>query len=121
MARVEAVRERLKLSRELRGCLGEREAAGKAHYVPFHRREEYPDWLSRAGTLLEKADRHLDAAEKHASGPEDEREIETLRDLTGALRGALREDREKIQRIETERAREQSRQRDRSQDRGFSM
>ena len=120
-ARVDAVRERLELSRELRDCLGEREAAGKAHYVPFFRREEYPDWLSWAETLLEKADRHLDAAEKHASGPEDEREIETLRDLTGTLRGAIREDRENIQRIETERAREETRRQDRGQGRGFSM
>ena len=120
-ARVDAVRERLELSRELRECLGEREAAGKAHHVPFYRREEYPDWLSRAGALLEKADRHLDAAQKHASGPEDEREIETLRDLTGALRASLREDRENIQRTETERAREQSHRQDRSRGRGFSM
>ena len=115
------VRERSELSRALRDCLKEREAAGKAHYLPFHRREEYPDWLSRAGSLLEKADRHLEAAEQHARIPEEARNIERLRGLATALRASLREDREQIRRIEAERAREETRQRDRGRGRGFSM
>ncbi|MDD9991280.1 MAG: AAA family ATPase, partial [Rhodospirillales bacterium] len=118
MAWVEAVHQRSDLSRELRDCLGEREAAEKAHYLAFHRREEYRDWLSRAGTLLEKADRHLDPGGKPVRGAEDDRQIETLRELAGALRASLRNDRDEIQRTETERVQERSRQQDRSRGRG---
>ncbi|MDE0171956.1 MAG: hypothetical protein OXM60_00855, partial [Defluviicoccus sp.] len=78
----------------------------------------YRDWLSRAGTLLEKANRHLDPGDKRVRGQEDDRQIETLRDLAGALRASLRQDMEKIQRIETERVQERSRQQDRSRGRG---
>ena len=118
-AMLDAIPERADLSRELRECLGQREAGDRDG--PFFRRDEYPDWLARAGSLLAKAERHLDAAEKRSAGRKEEPGIDGLRDLKAELDGALREDREKIERIENERAREQSHRQDRSRGRGFSM
>ena len=118
-AMLDAIPERADLSRELRECLKEREAGD--YDGLFFRRDEYPDWLARAGALQEKANRHLDAAEKRAAGREEEPGTDELRDLKAELDGALREDREKIERIENERAQQQSHGQDRSRGRGFSM
>lgn len=84
------------------------------------RQEEYPEWLARTGPLLERANRHLDAAERPPPGREEYPGTKTLRGLTAALNRSLREDMANIERIEDERARERSRQQDRSRDRGFS-
>ena len=113
---LDAVPEREDLSRELRDCLRQREA-GDIDGL-FFRRDEYPDWLARAVPLQEEARRQLDAAEERSAGRKEEPGIDRLRDLKAELDGALREDREKIERIENER-REQSHGQDRS--RGFSM
>ncbi len=118
-AMLDAIPERANLSRELRECLNQREAGDRDGR--FFRRDEYPDWLARAGSLLEEARRHLDAAGKRSAGRKEEPGIDGLRDLAAELDTALREDREKIERIEIERAQQQSRRQDRSRGRGFSM
>ena len=85
-----AARERANLSRELRECLNQREAGDRDGR--FFRRDEYPDWLARAGSLLEEARRHLDAAEERSAGRKEEPGIDRLREVTTALDDALRED-----------------------------
>ena len=85
-----------------------------------HLDHAYPDWLARAGALREEAKRHLDAAGKRSAGREEEPGIDRLRDLKAELDKALREDREKIERIENERQ-EQSLRQDRGRGQGFSM
>ena len=114
-AMLNAVAERADLSRDLRDCLKQREA-GDIDGL-FFRRDEYPDWLARAVPLQEKAKRHLDAAEKRSAGREEEPGIDRLRDLKAELDRALREDREKTERIENERQ-EQSLRQDRGRGRG---
>ena len=118
-AMLNAIPERADLSRELRECLKQREA-GDIDGL-FFRRDEYPDWLARAGALQEQAERHLDAAGKRSAGRKEEPGTDELRDLKAELDAALREDREKIERIEIERAQQQSHGQDRSRGRGFSM
>ena len=118
-AMLDAIPEREDLSWDLRDCLKQREA-GDRHGL-FFCRDEYPDWLAQAGSLREEARRHLDAAEKRSCGRKEEPGIDGLRDLAAELDGALREDKEKIERIDNDRAREQSHRQDRSRGRGFSM
>ena len=117
-AMLDAIPERADLSRDLRDCLKQREA-GDIDGL-FFRRDEYPDWLARAGALQEQAKRHLGAAEERAAGRKEEPGIDRLRDLKAELDRALREDREKTERIENERQ-EQSHGQDRSRGQGFSM
>ncbi|MDE0058155.1 MAG: phytanoyl-CoA dioxygenase family protein [Defluviicoccus sp.] len=118
-ARMEAEKECRALTRKLRDCLAERESLG-IDGGRFVAREEYPDWRSRAESLLEKVDRHLEEAEKRAPRPQEDRQPDTLRALSGKLQRALREDRAELERIRRERDDEKTRQRVRSEDRGFS-
>ena len=120
-ATMDAAGERLDLSWEIRDCLAEREAGDREHYGLFVRRDAYGEWRSGAEALMEKANRHLDEAGKRDPGHEEDGATKTLRERAAELQKTLREDREKIERIENERAQEQTRQQDRSQGRGFSM
>ena len=120
-ATADAIHERADLSREIRECLKQREAGDMEHYGLFVRRDAHREWMSGAEVLMEKANRHLEAAGKRDPGREEGTTMETLRDAAAELEKTLREDAEKIQRIENERAQEQTRQQDRSQGRGFSM
>ena len=109
--------ERGRLTARLERCLGERKT-GQTREGSFVRREDYPEWRSRAAGLLAEAKQDLDRA---AELPEDRSGVERLRTLSETLDRTLREDRAELERIRKERAEEQSRRRDRSQDRGFSM
>ena len=120
-ATMDAARERLDLSWGIRDCLAEREAGDREHYGLFVRRDAYREWQSGAEVLMEKANRHLDEAGKRDPGREEDGATKTLRERAAELEKTLREDAEKIQRIENERAQEQSQQQVRSQGRGFSM
>ena len=77
--------------------------------------------MSGAEALLAKANRYLEEAGTRAPGREKDEGTETLRGLAADLDRTLREDRATIERIEKDRAREQTRRQDRSRDRGFSM
>ncbi len=120
-ASVEAVDDRADLSREIRECLEQREAGAREHGGLFVFRDPHREWMSGAEALLAKANRHLEEAGKRHPDPERDEGTKTLRGLTADLDRTLREDRATIERIEKERAREQTRQQDRSQGRGFSM
>ena len=109
--------ERGRLTARLEACLGERKT-GETRQGSFVRREDYAEWRSRAEALLAEAKGDLDRA---AQLPRDRSGVERLRTLSETLDRTLREDRAEIERLRNERAEEQSRRRDRSQDRGFSM
>ena len=119
-ARMEAVKERAALRGRLRDCLGEREPV-EARGGRFIHREDYPDWRSRAESLLAETNTHLDETEKLAPDPEKEPGVETLRTLSAALDRSLLEDSAEMERIRQERTEEEKRQQqDRSQDRDIS-
>ena len=118
-ARMDAAREGGALTGRLRDCLRERETV-EAGGVRFTRREGYADWRSRAETLLAEANRHLDAVEKLEPRPENDPAPDPLRTVSAKLDRSLREDSAELERIRRERSEEKTRQRDRSQDRGFS-
>ena len=120
-ATADAIHERADLSREIRECLKQREAGDREHYGLFVRRDAHREWMSGAEVLMEKASRHLEEAGKRDPGREEDGTTKTLRERAAELEKTLREDAEKIQRIENERAQEQSQQQVRSQGRGFSM
>ena len=120
-ATADAIHERADLSWEIRDCLAEREAGEREHYGLFVRRDAHREWMSGAEVLMEKANRHLEEAAKRDPEREEDGTTKTLRERAAELEKTLREDAEKIQRIENERAQEQSQQQDRSQGRGFSM
>ena len=120
-ARLEADRECAVLSREIRECLEERRAGAREHGGLFVFRDPHREWMSGAEALLAKANRHLEEAGKRHPDREQDEGTKTLRGLTAGLDRTLREDHTTIERIEKERAREQTRQQDKSQGRGFSM